>query len=46
MAYVKRISMGNIGEPERTIELEPLEEPASVPVPAPTKEPEPEKVPA
>ena len=40
--------MGYIGEPDetRTIELEPLREPVSVPVPETAPVPEPEEVPA
>jgi hypothetical protein len=42
--------MANIGEPERIIEILPVEEPAAVPapteVPAPEREPDPEEVPA
>lgn len=38
--------MGNIGKPDRVIEIEPLETPTSVPTPEKVPEPEPEKVPA
>jgi hypothetical protein len=43
--------MGNIGEPERIIEIMPLPEevpaePVSEPQPVPEKQPEPEEVPA
>lgn len=38
------VHCGDLGEPRREIEVEPLEEPGRVPVPEP--EPAPEKVPA
>jgi hypothetical protein len=44
ITHVNWLAMGNVGEPQREIEFEPIEEPITVP--EPEQEPVPEEVPA